>query len=265
MEEIIGITEKKMAKASGKELENKINTFCILIANLKRDMEDTVKLLKDELDTIYIKTEDTLKNFEKKEQQRIRQYINNFFEEYLDTNPKDFKEKMQKMVIEEIAKGFVGFRKNEEKVILEGIQESVDRFLKRSNNILHEFRIAAEILFEVSIGEFEFFLEPTRDNDSHYKIQKYTTPPTEGFEFILRAFLPEIISRKLVMYTMVDKMITDISQNCCRIRSRLTARISTIIYYCSKQLVDLENNLVNQVEQAIQRCREKITVGSKWS
>ena len=71
---------------------------------------------------------------------------------------------MQKVIRDEIIVGFDVFRKDSEGIISNSIQETFNRFTKRSNNIITEFKTAAEILFEVSMGQVEFSIELTNDN-----------------------------------------------------------------------------------------------------
>ncbi|OHC00019.1 MAG: hypothetical protein A3G70_09055 [Planctomycetes bacterium RIFCSPLOWO2_12_FULL_39_13] len=74
----IGI-EKKTLESSEEELENRINTFHKLVANLNQDREDTAYLLKGESDKLCLKVEEMLKLFEEKEIPRIRKCLRNFF------------------------------------------------------------------------------------------------------------------------------------------------------------------------------------------
>lgn len=72
--------EKKTMEVSGEELENKINTFHQLVANLKQDKEDMKYLLKGESDKIGFNVEEMLKILEGKETPRIRQSLTDFYE-----------------------------------------------------------------------------------------------------------------------------------------------------------------------------------------
>lgn len=72
--------EKKTMEVSGEELENKINTFHQLVANLKQDKEDMKYLLKGESDKIGFNVEEMLKILEEKETPRIRQSLTDFYE-----------------------------------------------------------------------------------------------------------------------------------------------------------------------------------------
>lgn len=67
--------EKKTMEASGEELENKINTFLQLVANLKQDREDMKYLLKGELEKLCLTVEEVLKILEEKETPKGKQYL----------------------------------------------------------------------------------------------------------------------------------------------------------------------------------------------
>lgn len=255
--------EKKTLEASEEELERKIDTFYKLVANLKQDREDITYLLKGESDKLCLKTEEILKVFEEKEIPGIKRCLQDFFEKNQDTNPTILRDEMQKIIKDEIVKGFDIFRKDIEGIISNSIQETFHRFTKRSNDIMCEFRTAAEILFEVSMDQFEFSVELTRDNSFYYMVQEYTAPTEEEVKSILRTFLPKSVSRKMVLNEMMERVSSDVSRNCGRVRSDLSARIYKTINHYSKQLKDLGSDLIKQIEQAIQRGQERRRAGSE--
>ncbi|WKZ19576.1 MAG: dynamin family protein [Candidatus Jettenia sp. CY-1] len=254
--------EKKTLEASEEKLENKIKTFHKLVANLKQDREDIIYLLRGESDKLCFKVEEMLKVFEKKEIPAIKRCLQDFFEKNQDTNPTILRDEMQKIIKDEIVKGFDVFRKDIEGIILNSIQDTFHRFTKRSNDIMCEFRTAAEILFEVSMNQFEFSVELTRDNSFYYMVQEYTAPTEEEVKSILRTFLPKSVSRRMVLHEMMERVSSDVSRNCGRVRSDLSARICKTIHHYSKQLKDLGSDLIKQIEQAIQRGQERRKAGS---
>jgi small GTP-binding protein len=255
--------EKKTLEASEEELEKKIDTFHTLVANLKQDREDITYLLKGESDKLCLKVEEMLKTFEEKEVPGIKKCLQIFFEKNQDSHPTALRDEMQQVIKEEIVKEFDVFRKDIEGVISRRIQETFHRFTKRSNDILHEFKAAAEILFEVSMGQFEFSVELTRDNSFYYMVQEYTAPTEEEVKSILRTLLPKSVSRKMVLHEMTERVSSDVSRNCGRVRSDLSTRIHKTINHYSKQLKDLGNDLIKQIEQAIQKGQERRKAGSE--
>lgn len=255
--------EKKTMEASGEELENKINTFHQLVANLKQDREDMKYLLKGESDKLCLKVEEMLKILEEKETPRVKQCLTDFYEKNPDLNPTVLRDEMQKAIKDEIVRGFDAFRKDTEKVISNTIQETFNRFTRRSNNIINEFKTAAEILFEVSMEQCEFSVELARDTGFYYMVQEYTAPTEEEVKSILRTFLPKSMSRKMVLNEMMERVSSDVGRNCGRTRSDLTARISKTIDHYSKQLKDLGSDLIAQIEQAIQKGQERRMAGSE--
>lgn len=180
-----------------------------------------------------------------------------------DPNPTVLRDEMQKVIKEEIIRGFDAFRKDTEKVISNNIQETFNRFTRRSNNIINEFKTAAEILFEVSMEQCEFSVELARDTGFYYMIQEYTAPTEEEVKSILRTLLPKSMSRKMVLDEMMERVSSDVGRNCGRTRSDLTARISKTIDHYSKQLKELGNDLIAQIEQAIQKGQERRSAGSE--
>lgn len=104
MERIIEITEKKTLEISGKELEDMINTFYHLAANIKQSRADIAYLLEEELDTLCLKADETIKIFEEKEISRIRKCLQDVFEEDANTNPTVLRDKLQKVIEKEIVR-----------------------------------------------------------------------------------------------------------------------------------------------------------------
>ncbi len=255
--------EKKTMEASGEELEDKINTFHQLVANLKQDREDMKCLLKGESDKLCFKVEEMLKILEEKEIPRVKQCLTDFYGKNPDLNPTVLRDGMQKVIKDEIVKGFDAFRKDAEKVISNTLQETFNRFTRRSNNIITEFKTAAEILFEVSMEQCEFSVELARDTGFYYMVQEYTAPTEEEVKSILRTFLPKSMSSKMVLNEMLERVSSDVGRNCGRIRSDLTARISKTIGHYSKQMKDLGSDLIAQIEQAIQKGQERRRAGSE--
>ncbi|MCF6159413.1 MAG: hypothetical protein E3K32_12790 [wastewater metagenome] len=255
--------EKKTLVASEEELEEKINTFQRLVTSLKQDRDDITYLLKGESDKLCLRVEEMLKVFEEKEVPAIKKCLQDFFEKNQDLHPTALRDDMQQIIKEEIIKGFDMFRKDIEGVISGSIQETFHRFTKRSNDIFHELRAAAEILFEVPMDQIEFSVELTRDNSFYYMVQEYTALTEEEVKSILRTFLPKSVSRKMVLHEMMERVSSEVSRNCGRVRSDLSAKIYKTIHYYSKQLKDLGNDLIKQIEQAIQKGQERRKAGSE--
>ena len=257
------VIEKNTLEASDEELENKINTFHKLVASLKQDREDITYLLKGESDKLCFKVEEMLKILEGKEIPRIKQCLQKFYEENQETNPTVLRDGLQKVIKEELIRGFDIFRKDTVKTISNSIQETFNRFTKRSNDILGEFKTASEILFEVPMEEFEFSVELANDNSFYYIVQEYTAPTEEEVKSVLRTFLPKSISRKMVFNEIMERVSSDVSRNCGRMRSDLAARICKTIEHYSRQLRNLGNDLITQIEQAIKRGQEMRRAGSE--
>ncbi len=254
--------EKKTLLASGEELENKLDTFHKLVANLKQDREDIVYLLKGEADKQCQKVEELLKTLEENEVPRTKQCLRDFFEKNPDANPTALRDEMQQVIKEEIIKGFDIFRKDTERVISNNIQETFSRFTKRSNDIIREFKTAAEILFEVVMDPFEFSVELTMDTGFYYMVQEYTATTDEEVKSILRTFLPKSVSRKMVLNELLERVSSDVSRNCGRTRYDLTSRIRKTIDHYTKQLQNLGSDLISQIEHAIQKGQERRRAGS---
>lgn len=255
--------EKKTMETSEEELENKINTFHQLVANMKQDREDIKYLLKGESDKLFFKVEEMLKILEEKETLRVKQCLRDFYEKNPDLNPTVLRDEMQEVIKDEIVRRFDVFRKDTARAISNNIQETFHRFTRRSNNVINEFKTAAEILFEVSMEQCEFSVELARDTGFYYMIQEYTTPTEEEVKSILRTFLPKSLSRKMVLNEMIERVSSDVSRNCGRTRSDLTARICKTIDHYSKQLKDIGSDLITQIEQAIQKGQERRRAGSE--
>ena len=170
---------------------------------------------------------------------------------------------MQQVIKEEIIKGFDMFRKDTERIISNNIQETFSRFTKRSNDIIQEFKTAAEILFEVAMDPFEFSVELTQDKGFYYMVQEYTAPTDEEVKSILRTFLPKSMSRKMVLNELLERVPSDVSRNCGRTRYDLTSRIRKTIDHYAKQLQTLGIDLVSQIEHAIQKGQERRRAGSE--
>ena len=191
--------ETKTLTDSEEELENKINTFHKLNANLKKDKEDIAYLIKGETIKLNKKVEEMLKTFEETETTRIRNCLQSFYEGNHNANPTALREEMQKVIKEEIVKGFDVFKEDVEIVISDSIQETFNRFTKRSNNIIQEFKTAAEQLFEVSMQQSEFSIDLAEDKRFFYMVQDGTSITEEEVKSILRTFMPKSISRKMVL------------------------------------------------------------------
>lgn len=204
-------------------MESKINTFRHLVASLKQDKEDITYLIEDELGMLCLKAKEMLKIFEEKVVLRIKQCLQDFFEKSPDTSPTVLRNEMQKIIEQEIIKGFDVFRKDTERVISKNTQETVNHFLGRSNNIIHEFKTAVEIIFEVPMNQFEYSIDILRDSSFYCIAQERTVVSGNEFKFILRAFLSQSISRKLVLYEMIAGMTSDVSRNCDRMLCDLTS------------------------------------------
>ncbi len=214
MERIIEIVEKKTLEISRKDLEDRINTFYHLAANLKQGREDITYLLEEELNTLCLKAGEMIKIFEEKEISRIGKCLHDVFKEDADTNPTVLRDKLQKVIEKEIVKGFDMFKQDTQKVISNNTGGAINRFLRCFTDNICEFKTAVEILFEVPMGQFEYFVKPTRKTSFSGMAHEYSVAPDGEFKFVLRASLPKSISMKLVLYEMIDRMTSDVNRNC---------------------------------------------------
>ena len=253
MEKVVSIIEKKVREASWIDVANVFNAFRHLVATLKQDKEDILYLFEDKLGMLCLKAKEMVKVFEEKEILRIKQLLQDFFEKNPDTNSTVLRNEMQEMIKQEIGNGFDVFRKDTERIISKDIQETADHLLRRSSNIVHEFKTAIEILFEVSVGQFEYAMDIYKDSNFYCIVQEHTTTSSNEFHFILRAFLSQPVRRKLVLYEMIAEMTSNVRRNCDRTLCDLTSGICTTIEYYTRQLKDLGNSPITQIEQAIQK------------
>ncbi|MBI2471643.1 MAG: hypothetical protein HYV59_10445 [Planctomycetes bacterium] len=253
MEKVIDVIGKKVLEISGEDLESKINTFRHLVASLKQDREDIAYLIEDGLGMLCLKAKEMLKVFEEKEILRIKQCLQDYFEKNPDTSPTVLRNEMQGIIKQEIVKGFDDFRKDTDRVISKNIQEAVNLFLGRSNDIIHEFKTAVEILFELPMAQFEYSIDILKYSSFYCIVQEHKVTSGNEFKFILRTFLSQSISRKLVLHEMMAGMTSDVSRNCDRILCDLTSGICTTIEYYSQQLKGLGNSFITQIENSIQR------------
>ena len=248
--------ETKTLTDSEEQLENKINTFHRLNANLKKDKEDIAYLIKGETVKLNQKAEEMLKVFEETETIRIRNSIQSYYENNHDANPTALKEDMQRIVKAEIVKGFDAFREDVEPVISDSIQETFNRFTKRSNDIIQEFKTAAEQLFEVPMQQSDFTIDLAEDKRFYYMVQESMSITEEEVKSILRTFMPKSISRKMVLKEMIDFVASEVGRNCGRTRSSLATRIGNTFKQYSKEISNLGNELIENIEQAMQKGKD---------
>jgi hypothetical protein len=248
--------ETKTLTDSEEELENKINTFHKLNANLKKDKEDIAYLIKGETIKLNKKVEEMLKAFEDTETTRIKDCLQSFYENNHNANPTTLRNDMQKAIKEEIVKGFEVFKKDVEIVISDSIQETFNRFTKRSNSIMQEFKTAAEQLFEVSMQQPDLSIDLAEDKRFFYMVQDGTSITEEEVKSILRTFMPKSISRKMVLKEMIGLVASEVGRNCGRTRSSLATRIGSTFTQYSKEISNLGNELIENIEQAIQKGKD---------
>ncbi len=248
--------ESKTLTASEEELENRINTFHKLDANLKRDKEDIAYLIKGETIKLNKRVEEMLLSFQDKETSRIRECLHGFYSNNHDTNPTTLREEMQKAIKAEIVKEFDIFKEDVEKVISESIQENFNRFTKRSNDILIEFKTASEQLFEVSMQQAGLSIDLAEDKRFFYMVQDGTSITEEEVKSILRTFMPKSISRKMVLKEMIDLVASEVGRNCGRTRSSLATRIGNTFSQYSREISNLGNELIESIELAIQKGKD---------
>ena len=248
--------ETKTLTDSEEVLENKIGTFHKLNTNLKKDKEDIAYLIKGETVKLNKKVEDILQGFDDTETTRIRECLNSFYEENHNANPTALREDMQKAIKAEIVKGFDLFKEDVEVVISDSIQETFNRYTKRSNDIMQEFKTAAEQLFEVPMQQSDLSIDLAEDKRFFYMVQDGTSMTEEDVKSILRTFMPKSISRKMILKEMIDLVASEVGRNCGRTRSSLASRIGSTFKQYSKEISSLGNELIENIEQAMQKGKD---------
>ncbi|GAX59984.1 GTPase [Candidatus Scalindua japonica] len=248
--------ESATLTASEEELENKINTFHKLNENLKKDKEDIAYLIKGETVKLNKKVEEMLQAFNDTETSRIRSCIQHFYDDNRNYNPTTLREEMQKVIKDEIVKGFDIFKEKVEIVISDSIQETFNRFTKRSNDIMQEFKNAAEQLFEVSMQQSDISIDLAEDKRFYYMVQENMSMTEEEVKSILRTFMPKSIIRKLILKEMIEFVASEVGRNCGRTRSSLATRIGGTFNQYSKEISNLGNELIENIEQAMEKGKD---------
>ncbi|MCP4255367.1 MAG: hypothetical protein GY775_18580 [Candidatus Scalindua sp.] len=248
--------EAKTLTDSEEKLENKINTFHKLNDNLKKDKEDVAYLIKGETIKLNKKVEEILKTFTDTETNRIRDCLQSFYEENNEANPTTLRDDMQKNIKTEIIKGFDLFKEDIETVISDSIQETFNRYTKRSNDIMQEFKAAAEKLFEVPMQQTDLSIDLAEDKRFFYMIQDGTSMTEEEVKSILRTFMPKSISRKMILKEMTDLVASEVNRNCGRTRSSLSTRVGNTFKQYSGEISNLGNELIANIEQAMQKGKD---------
>lgn len=248
--------ETKTLTDSEENLENKISTFNKLNDNLRKDKEDVAYLIKGETIKLNKKVEEILQTFNDTETTRIRDCLQSFYVENHDINPTKLRDDMQKTIKAEIVKGFDVFKEDVEIVISDSIQETFNRYTKRSNDIMHEFKSAAEQLFEVPMQQSDLSIDLAEDKRFFYMVQDGTSMTEEEVKSILRTFMPKSISRKMVLKEMIDLVVSEVNRNCGRTRSSLATRIGNTFKQYSKEVSSLGNELIENIELAMQKGKD---------
>ena len=62
---------------------------------------------------------------------------------------------------------------------------------------------------------------------------------------------------------MLERVSSDVSRNCGRVRYDLTSRIRKTIDHYAKQLQNLGSDLISQIEHAIQKGQKRRRTGSE--
>jgi len=248
--------ENRTLTDSREELENRINAFHKLNTDLKKEKEDIAYLIKGETIRLNKEVEEMLQCFDDIETTRIRDRLQSYYDNNHNTNPTILREEMQKTLKTEIFKGFDSFKEDIEKVISDSIQEIFNRFTKRSNNIIHEFRTAAENLFDVSIQKSKLSIDFAEDKRFSYMVQDSMSITEEEVKSVLRTIMPKSISRKMVLKEMLDLIASEVGRNCGRIRSSLATRVDSTFNQYTKEIGNLGNELIENIEEAIGKGKE---------
>lgn len=252
MEKAIGIIEKKIRDASWEDVKNVFDTFRHLAATLKQDKENILYLIEDKLGMLCLKAKEMVKDFEEKEIQRTKQCLHDFFGKSPDTNSTVLRNEMQKIIKQEIGKGFDVFQNDFERAILKNMQETVDHLLRHTRDMIREFETALEILFEIPMGQFEYSMDIYKDGNFYCIVQEHTTTSGNKFHSILHSFLSQPARRKLVLHEMISEIASNVSSNCDRILCDATTGICATIEYYTRQLKGLGNDPIARIEQAMQ-------------
>ncbi|MCF6149689.1 MAG: hypothetical protein E3K37_13630 [Candidatus Kuenenia sp.] len=252
MENVIGIIEKRIRNASWEDAENMFTTFRHLAATLEQDKGNILCLVENKLGMLCLKVQEMVKDFEEKEILRIKQCLQDFFEKNSNTDSSVLRNEMRKIIRQEIGKEFDVFRNDSERAILKSIQEAVDYFLWHANNIIQEFKIAVEILFEIPMGQFEYSVDIYKGSNFYCIAREYTKTSGNKFHFISRYFLSQPARRKLVFHEMIAEASSCVSRNCDRVLCDIISGICSTIEYYASQLKDLGNHPIVQIGQAIQ-------------
>ena len=111
-------------------------------------------------------------------------------------------------------------------------------------------------LFEVSMQQSELSIDLAEDKRFFYMVQDGTSMTEEEVKSILRTFMPKSISRKMVLKEMIDLVASEVGRNCGRTRSSLATRINSTFTQYSREISNLGNELIENIEQAIQKGKD---------
>ncbi len=153
-------------------------------------------------------------------------------------------------------KKFDVLKEDVEIAISGSIQETFNRFTKRSDDIMQEFKTAAEQLFEVPIQQSKLSIDLAEDKRFFYMVQDGTSMTEEDVKSILRTFMPKSISRKMILKEMIDLVASEVGRNCGRTRSSLATRIGSTFTQYSREISNLGNELIENIEQAMQKGKD---------
>jgi hypothetical protein len=121
---------------------------------------------------------------------------------------------------------------------------------------MQEFKTAAEQLFEVPMQQSDLSIDLAEDKRFFYMVQDGTSMTEEDVKSILRTFMPKSISRKMILKEMIDLVASEVGRNCGRTRSSLASRIGSTFKQYSKEISNLGNELIENIEQAMQKGKD---------
>ncbi|MCP4253245.1 MAG: hypothetical protein GY775_07525 [Candidatus Scalindua sp.] len=110
--------------------------------------------------------------------------------------------------------------------------------------------------FEVPMQHSDLSIDLAEDKRFFYMVQDGTSMTEEEVKSILRTFMPKSISRKMVLKEMIDLVASEVNRNCGRTRSSLATRIGSTFKQYSKEISNLGNELIENIEQAMQKGKD---------
>lgn len=246
------------------ELVGKIQLFDRMVQELEQEQQDNAYLLRGELDRLFARLEEEIKNFQEEQYYHITRKLEEFYRQNKAFGAKALLEQMEGELYRLLRQAFAEWQPALEKTVNESYNKLVARFVRKANRLVQQLVEQSASIFQVQVAGFSSVDALTAETRLYYKFGDDAALLAQDPLQVGALFLPRLVLGPLIWGRIKRRVLRELDKNCGRVRYDYLERVEKSAREFKELLEEKFRQVVDSTRQVLSRALSEKEKGEHY-